>query len=147
VIGHAHFRIGRSDARDQFGFIGLAGNDRPMSGFSDAQRLFSKNKRDAILLPHSAVTRDAVLIQDGPYVTAEAHLITRPPGSERPKPLAGNQSATSQGGYRQRQRHDQTLASDSGKAEHNHHISSTKTGLREQYIGGRGICSVPDSDS
>lgn len=106
MVGHARFRIGRSQSGDQFGLIRFAGHDRATSGFSYAQCLFSKNERDPILLPDPTVTRDAVLIQDGSYIAAEAHLITGPLRSERSQPPARRESANNQGDCNER--HDPT---------------------------------------
>ena len=49
----------------------------------DAQRLFAEDERNAVLLAHPAMASDAILIQDGPDIPAEFHLIGRCAVEER----------------------------------------------------------------
>ncbi len=98
MIGHAAIRIFRSDSRDQFGFIGLARNDGATAGFSNSERLLAEDERDAILLTNSAVTRHAVLVEDGPNITAETHTMIGTPRPVAPRPAAERESAYQHGG-------------------------------------------------
>jgi hypothetical protein len=45
---HAHIRVFRGDAGNQFGRIGIAGNNRLPPGFTFAEGLFSENKGYAV---------------------------------------------------------------------------------------------------
>ena len=147
VVGHAYFRICRSYSCDQFRRIGFARYNRPTSGFSHAQCVLSENERHTVLLPDPPVTGNAILIEDRPDITAEAHVITAPLIMKRPNSSPCRPSATDQG-YRS-SCHDQTSAKEYGSAEH-HNISSTKAGLREKDMhlrndksGLGGLCRKP----
>jgi hypothetical protein len=77
MIGHALVRIIGCDSLDQFGGVRVSRNNGSASRFSPTKRLFPVDKRDPVLLANSPVTRDAVLIENGPDVPAEIHSISR----------------------------------------------------------------------
>ena len=115
------------DATEQYDLANLREIHEEL--FPDAQRFLSENERHTILLPDPPVTVNAILIEDRPDITAEAHVITEPLMMERANSSPCRPSATDHG-YRSCS-HDQASAKEYGSAEH-HNISSTKAGLREK---------------
>ena len=72
---HPRIRVGGGDPRHQFRIIGFSRNNRSIAGFAGAQRLFTKQEGDAVLLAYSSVARHAVLIQDRANVAAEVYFV------------------------------------------------------------------------
>ena len=72
MIRHPGFRIRwKLSARSVPISSGCTWHDRQTSRFASAESFFPEDERHAIFLPDSTVTLYAVLVQDGPDITAE----------------------------------------------------------------------------
>jgi hypothetical protein len=78
MIRHAGLWIRRCHAGDKFRSPRISGHDGSPSRFARPERFFAKEKRNAVLLPHSPVARHAILIKDWADVAAEVHFVARP---------------------------------------------------------------------
>ena len=77
MVRHAFFWIVGDQACHQLRGIGITRHDRPVAGLADSERLVAVDKRNIVSLPDSAMTGDAVLIEDGPDIAAEIDSIPR----------------------------------------------------------------------
>src|SRR5215470_10834024 len=73
MVRHARLRIARGDPGDELGSLGMTRHDGRAPGLAAAQGLIAVNERDAVLLPHAAVTGGAGLIQDRANIAAEVN--------------------------------------------------------------------------
>jgi hypothetical protein len=83
VIRHARLGIGGGQARHELRAIGIAGDNRAPSGLAGSQCIFTEYEGNAVFLAHPTVTCNAILIQYGPDIPAELHMIRRGPMEER----------------------------------------------------------------
>jgi hypothetical protein len=116
MVGHPGLRIFGSDSRDQLGRVGIARHNRSTSGLPNPERLISVDEGNAVLLSYSAVALYAVLVEDGPDISAEMYFITGKQGGRiAPQGKPADYKGSSQNEY-------QSPGSEHGSAQHNPHI-------------------------
>ena len=71
MVGHARFLVAGGETSDELRRIRIARNDGALARFTDTQCFLTEDEGNSVLLPHTTVAGNAVLVQDGANIPTE----------------------------------------------------------------------------